>query len=184
MSGCENGNSNDNIVIKNSKSSSSIIKHLEIINSINLSPPHLLPSRTSSEDNTHSCFDKVDIPPQFIGKVFGSLFRSLFETEGAVAIALYRYDKKCRDENSNDNGNDISSQRDGYGYGSNKVQGYAHGQTHGHGHGQRQTQNQRRRRMMHKNPTDLPTIITCPPRDTVLQLHDEIFILRATHRHL
>ena len=81
LSGCENGNSNDNIVINNSKSSSSIIKHLEIINSITLSPPHLFPSRTSSEGNTHSCFDKVDIPPQFIGKVFGSLFRSLYETD-------------------------------------------------------------------------------------------------------
>ena len=146
---------------------------MEVINSINLSPPYLLPSSTSSEDNTHSSFDKVDIPPQFIGKAFRSLFRSLFETEGAIAIALYRCNKNCKNENGNGNGTG-SSHREGYG--SEKEQHHAHGQ--------RQTQNQRRRRMTHKDPTELPTILTCPPMNTILQLYDEIFILRATHRHL
>ena len=168
-----NGNDgNNNIVIdSNQRSGNDIIKHLEVINSINLSSPRQLPPSTSSEEKSFSCFDKVNIPPQFVGKSFRLLFRSLFEVEGAIAIALYRYPvKKSDDKKPNKYENEFIQ---------GSFQSQSQSQSHSHSHSQN-----RKKRMALADLAELPIVLTSPDMATILLLRDEVFILRATHKHL
>ena len=136
---CSHCNSNNSIVNKN----------IKIINSNNT----VLPTN-NNDPNPISAFDKVNIPHQFIGKTFGLLFRCLFETEGAVCIALYRWKRKEK--------HGSGSQKDSV----------------------RMLPHARRVRLAQKSHTELPSVLTCPSMDTILLMNDEVFILRATHRHM
>lgn len=42
--------------------------------------------------------DKVELPKEFIGRIFQELFESLYDVHGAIAIALYRWpsEELCR----------------------------------------------------------------------------------------
>lgn len=131
---CVHCNSNNSLIDKN-------------INQINSNKK--LPPPVSIDENTMSAFDKVNIPYQFVGKTFGLLFRCLYETEGAICIALYRWRQNEKSEKSKAG-----------------------------------LPQARRVRLAQKVHTELPSVLTCPGMDTVLLMHDEVFILRATHRHM
>ena len=102
-----------------------------------------------------SSLDKVDIPFQFLGKSFSFLFQCLYESEGVIAISLYRYPKRSTPSVS---GRDDNILR--YGKATPGMTG-----------SQRSTRS-------------LPYVITAPHPDIVLQLYDEVFVLRARHRNL
>ena len=106
-------------------------------------------------NNNFSSLDKVDIPYQFLGKTFGFLFECLYESEGVIAISLYRYPRPSNPANSGIN-------KDGLRYSEDvpSVQGG----------------------LRYASRGSLPFVITAPHADTVLQLYDEVFVLRARQR--
>ena len=111
-------------------------------------------SKADTNDD-FSSLDKVDIPFQFLGKSFAFLFQCLYESEGVIAISLYRYPKPSTPSVAGRDNNILR-------YGE---------VTPGMTGSQRSTRS-------------LPYVITAPHPNIVLQLYDEVFVLRARHRNL
>jgi hypothetical protein len=111
-----------------------------------------------ASNNNFSSLDKVDIPYQFLGKTFGFLFECLYESEGVIAISLYRYPRPSNPANSGINKDGLQ-----YNEGIQVMQGVQGG-------------------LRYASRGTLPFVIAAPHADTILQMYDEVFVLRARQR--
>ena len=127
-----------------------------------------------------SSFDKVDIPPQFLGKTFGLLFRSLYETEGVIVIALYRFQREQKKYQSHMDGNNLKNNNNNNNNNNNSNNNYQNGPELGVNFAPKI----KRKRLAFKDQTVLASVTCCPDMNMIVLLNDEIFILRAAHRHL